>query len=179
MEIEAQALCQAIREHCFNAPFSLVLDCHSGFGFDDHIWFPYAYSKQPIPHLAEMYALKRLLNQTYPHLDYRFEPQSHSYTAHGDLWDYLYLESQQMDTVFLPLTMEMGSWRWVKKNPRQLASITGLFNPILPHRLKRVLRRHIVLMEFLLRASRGWQQWLPTQADRDSLNTLAHEHWYQ
>lgn len=159
-------------------PFSLVLDCHSGFGFDDHLWFPYAYSKKPIAHLPEVYALKQLLNQTYPHLDYRFEPQSISYTTHGDLWDYLYLESQSLNTCFLPLTMEMGSWRWIKKNPRQLASVTGLFNPILPHRLKRVLRRHTVLMEFLLRACYSWHQWIPHESERENLRKVAGDHWY-
>ncbi|NIB44252.1 DUF2817 domain-containing protein [Pseudomaricurvus alkylphenolicus] len=178
MEIESQAVCDFVRRELLPAPFSILLDCHSGFGFDDRIWFPFAYSRRPIDHLSEVFALKRLLNQTYPHLHYLFEPQSLQYTTHGDLWDYLYLESLQRDTVFLPLTLEMGSWRWVKKNPRQLASVSGLFNPIIPHRLRRVLRQHIVMMEFLIRACRAWQQWCPQPTQRVFLQREALRHWY-
>lgn len=178
METEAQALIRLIRSECFSRPFSMVLDCHSGFGFKDRLWFPYAYSQKPIDHLGEAYALKKLLNNTYPHLDYEFEPQAKSYTAHGDLWDHLYLESLKTQSTFLPLTMEMGSWRWVKKNPRQLTSMMGLFNPVMPHRLQRVLRRHIVLMEFLIRATRAWEKWLPTGQNRQISYQQAMEHWY-
>lgn len=178
MQAEAQVLCDFIRQELFPAPFSMVLDCHSGFGFEDRLWFPYAYSKKPIPHLGETYALKQLLNQTYPHLNYIFEPQARHYTTHGDLWDYLYLESLQNTGTFLPLTMEMGSWRWVKKNPLQLASIDGLFNPVKPHRLKRALRGHTVLMEFLIRAVRAYQNWLPQDQQRDYYQGEAMAHWY-
>ncbi|GAB1259461.1 M14 family metallopeptidase [Aurantivibrio plasticivorans] len=173
MEPETLALCDFIENNLFTTPFNIVLDCHSGFGFEDRLWFPFAYSKKPIYHLSEIYALKRLLNQTYPHLNYVFEPQSKHYTAHGDLWDYLYLKSLEKNTIFLPLTMEMGSWRWVKKNPRQLASISGLFNPTIPHRLKRVLRQHIVLMEFLIRAVRSYQNWQPFAEKRAHLHSEA------
>ncbi len=178
MEPETLALCDFIENNLFTNPFNIVLDCHSGFGFEDRLWFPFAYSKKPIYHLSEIYALKRLLNQTYPHLNYVFEPQSKHYTAHGDLWDYLYLKSFEKNTIFLPLTMEMGSWRWVKKNPRQLASISGLFNPTIPHRLKRVLRQHIVLMEFLIRAVRSYQNWQPLAEKRAHLHSEAVRYWY-
>jgi len=178
MEAEALALEELIEQECFGRRFSLVLDCHSGFGFQDRLWFPYAYSQRPMEHLAEVYALKNLLARTYPHLDYVFEPQSLSYTSHGDLWDYFYQKSLALDTTFLPLTMEMGSWRWIKKNPRQLVSLTGIFNPIIPHRLTRVLRRHIILMEFLIRATRAWQQWVPAIDQRNHLREKALAHWY-
>ena len=178
MEAESQAIIELVRKECLTRPFSLILDCHSGFGFEDRLWFPYAYSRRPMEHLAEAYALKQLLHRTYPHLNYVFEPQAHSYTAHGDLWDYLYLEALEKNTVFLPMTMEMGSWRWIKKNPRQLASLSGIFNPVIPHRLQRVLRRHIVLMEFLIRATRAWQQGIPEQEFRRQQTTEALQHWY-
>lgn len=34
------------------------------------------------------------------------------------------------------------------KNPRQLFSRHGMFNPIKAHRIKRVLRRHADLLDF-------------------------------
>ncbi|EWH09639.1 peptidase M14 carboxypeptidase A [Catenovulum agarivorans DS-2] len=168
MQPEAQALVNFIQQQTFNSPFSLVLDCHSGFGLHDRIWFPYARSRfQPIQHLGEVFHLRDLLFQAYPYHSYKFEPQAKHYLCHGDLWDYLYDLSLEKPTTFLPLTLEMGSWRWVRKNPAQLLRAVGLFHPIKPHRVKRVLRSHLVLMEFLIRASASYQNWL---YDGKSLN---------
>jgi hypothetical protein len=88
------------------------------------------------------------------------------------------LESLENASTFLPLTMEMGSWRWVKKNPLQLASIDGLFNPVKPHRLQRALRGHIVLMEFLIRAVRAYQNWMPDLHKSQQLRQEAMKLWY-
>ncbi|MCG8459603.1 MAG: hypothetical protein MI919_25265, partial [Holophagales bacterium] len=79
-----------------------------------------------------------------------FEPQSRHYVTHGDLWDYAYQQAYQEERLLLPLTLEMGPWRWVKKNPMQFGP-TGLFNPVKPHRVQRVLRHHMSLLEFLIR----------------------------
>lgn len=161
MEIESQALCDFIEQDTFNAPLSIALDCHSGFGIADRIWFPYAKSKlQPIAHIGEMYHLRELLFQSYPHQDYIFEPQAKHYLCHGDLWDHLYDKSLGQATTFLPLTLEMGSWRWVKKNPLQLIQALGLYHPMKPHRVKRVLRGHLILMDFLTRAAASYPNWL-------------------
>jgi len=60
---------------------------------------------------------------------------------------------------FLPLTLELGSWLWIRKNPRQIFDLLGGFNPIRPHRLRRTLRRHLPLIQFLLRAVAGSDSW--------------------
>ena len=160
MQTESQALSDYITRELLNRPFSMVLDCHSGFGFNNRIWFPYAKSKQPVPHIADIYRLQAMLKHNYPHQDYLFEPQSCNYTTHGDLWDHLYqLSLQQNENTFIPLTLEMGSWNWIKKNPLQIFQATGIFHPIQPHRIKRVLRQHHVLMEFLIKATRSHQNW--------------------
>jgi len=179
MEIEAQALCRVVEQHLLGRPFSIALDCHSGYGLKDHIWFPYAGSKKPFPQAAEVQALKTLFDRSYPnHSYYDIEPQSRSYTTHGDLWDYLHARSLQRQGLFLPLTLEMGSWQWVKKNPRQLFRLPHLFNPVLPHRHQRILRRHLVLIDFLLRAVHGFQHWLPVAQERDHCRELAYQQWY-
>ena len=54
--------------------------------------------------------------------------------------------------MFLPVTLEMGSWLWVKKNPRQIFSRHGIFNPMIEHRQQRVLRTHIGWLDFITRA---------------------------
>ena len=180
MELESQAVCRVVEEELLPRPFSLAIDCHSGFGLDDRIWFPYAHTRAPIEHLPELHALKELLDSGHLHHTYVFEPQSRQYLAHGDLWDHLYLQSLQRPEagVFLPLTLEMGSWRWVKKNPRQLFSRLGLFNPMSQHRHQRVLRRHLAWLDLMTRAASSHTQWRPTGAAREQHRQAALSHWY-
>lgn len=179
MQTEAQILCDYIRGAVFSSPFSLVLDCHSGFGYHNQIWFPYAKSRvEPIKHLGEVYFLRKLLFQTYPYQNYRFEPQSQHYLTHGDLWDFLYLESLNNGNFFLPLTLEMGSWRWIRKNPLQLRRLLGLFHPIKPHRINRVLRGHLMLMDFLIHATLSYQKWLGDSSS-DEMEQQALNLWYR
>jgi hypothetical protein len=177
---EAAALFEVVRARLHSHPFSIAMDCHSGFGFRDRIWFPYARSHEPAPNLPDAFALRALFNRTYPnHSFYLMEPQSLSYTTHGDLWDFLYDEFQERRPgVFLPFTLEMGSWLWVKKNPRQFFSWFGHFNPILPHRLERVLRRHLTLFDFLVASAAAWEEWLPTGVRRDEYRTEGMRRWF-
>ncbi|WP_372825652.1 M14 family zinc carboxypeptidase [Polaromonas sp.] len=176
METESAALLQVVREQLACRPFSLALDCHSGYGFTDSLWFPYARTRRLMAHLPEMFTLKAMLEQSMPHHDYSFEPQSNQYLLHGDLWDHAYDHTPE-DHVFLPMTLELGSWLWIRKNPRQLFSRHGIFNPIKAHRIKRVLRRHADLLDFLARAAFAAPGWLPLAARRDQLQQLATAHW--
>ena len=179
MEIENQALCRTVQEELLSRHFSIAVDCHSGFGSRDRIWFPYAHSVNPIPHLAEILALEELFQNIYPNNKYLFEPQSLQYRTHGDIWDYLYWHAQQdQSKTFLPLTLEMGSWLWVKKNPRQLFSRQGIFNPSVEHRLHRVLRGHSVWLDFLMRAACSHGNWLARGPDRSRLQERAVARWY-
>jgi hypothetical protein len=179
LEAEAAAVCQLVDDELLGHRFSMVVDCHSGFGVTDRIWFPYAHTASPIPHLAEMHALLEILDQTHRHHRYVFEPQSRQYLAHGDLWDYLYLRSlDRAERVFLPLTLEMGSWLWVKKNPRQLFSRHGIFNPLIEHRRQRVLRRHLQWLDFMTRAASGNALWLPAGEAREIHRRRAMQRWY-
>ncbi|NBX75375.1 MAG: DUF2817 domain-containing protein, partial [Proteobacteria bacterium] len=117
MEYEAQVLCQFIQEEVFPSRLSINIDVHSGYGAKDRFWFPYAKTKTPFNHLAEVFSLKNLFDKTYPNHVYRIEPQSSQYVTHGDLWDYLYDHHQQQKSgkIFLPFCLEMGSWLWVRK----------------------------------------------------------------
>lgn len=179
MEPESAALCALVERELHPRPFSLALDCHSGFGLRDRLWFPLAHSRRPIPHLAELQALLDAFARSHPHHPYLIEPQSAQYLAHGDLWDHLYLQSCARGAgAFLPLTLEMGSWLWVKKNPRQLFSRAGMFNPLLAHRQGRVLRRHLPLLDFLVRAAVAADRWLPTDDARDEHRRTALRRWY-
>lgn len=101
--------------------------------------------------------------------------RSRQYLAHGDLWDHLALAAPN---VFLPLTLEMGSWLWVRKNPRQLFSRHGIFNPLSEHRRDRVLRRHVHLLDFMLRATVSHARWCPHGDERARHLERAMGRWY-
>lgn len=179
MEPESQAVCRIVEKELLPRQFSLALDCHSGFGLRDRIWFPHAHTTTPIEHLADIHALEELFSQSHPNHNYVFEPQSLQYRTHGDLWDYLYLNALAgSKRVFLPLTLEMGSWLWVKKNPRQLFSRLGMFNPTRTHRLQRVLRSHTVWLDFMARAACSHDLWLPQGDARTLSRSSALERWY-
>ncbi|WP_342399155.1 hypothetical protein [Paucibacter sediminis] len=180
MQPESQALCDLVETELLSHRVALSVDCHSGFGMLDRIWFPFAGTARPLAHLAEMHALSEILDQTLAQHRYVFEPQSRQYLTHGDLWDHLYLRSQaQPDRMLLPLTLEMGSWLWVKKNPRQLFSRQGIFNPQVQHRQQRVLRRHLAWLDFLARAACGAAGWLPAGDQRPVHHERAVERWYR
>ena len=179
MEAESRALCDAVQHELLGRPFCLALDCHSGFGMRDRIWFPYAHSRRPIPDLAQLHALHEIFSQSHGHHNYVFEPQSRQYLAHGDLWDHLYACARRTPgQVFLPLTLEMGSWLWVKKNPRQLFSRLGIFNPLIAHREQRVLRRHLPLLDFSIRAAAAHALWLPRGDLRERHEHSGLARWY-
>lgn len=181
MEKESEALLRFLRREIFPARFAITLDLHSGFGLLDRLWFPYAYTDKPFDRIDHMFALKRRLERSLPNHTYVVEPQSKQYLTHGDLWDYIYLEHRQACPAhaFLPLTLEMGSWLWIKKNPRQLFSSLGIFNPMMPHRLQRTLRRHLALLDFVVRAAVSHDNWAhPNILDKTQAAAEAHKHWY-
>ncbi len=167
MEPEAQALVDFVVQEMFAARIGLSLDLHSGFGFRDRLWYPYAKQRGGFPRLPEVRGLARLLERTYPHHRYCIETQSDSYLTSGDLWDHLFdlhLARHGLDgPVFIPWTLEMGSWRWLRKNPWQLFTAYGAFNPVVPHRLRRVMRHHLLLLDFFLRATCNPGSWCPAE----------------
>ncbi|MFT4047817.1 MAG: M14 family zinc carboxypeptidase [Solimonas sp.] len=179
MECESAALCALVERELLGRPFSIAIDCHSGFGVDDRLWFPYAHTRAPIPHLAEMHALDAIFASSHAHHRYVFEPQSLQYLTHGDLWDHLYLRAlREPERIFLPITLEMGSWLWIKKNPRQIFTRYGIFNPLIAHRQQRVVRRHHALLDFFVRAAIGFERWLPRGDARERHRLDAMARWY-
>jgi hypothetical protein len=162
MEPEAAALVRLVEDELFAAPFAIALDLHSGFGFLDRLWYPYARTREPMPDHPSIAALGRLLDDTLPNHVYRFEQTAQTYTIRGDLWDHLYDRRRAAGGgILLPLTLEMGSWTWVRKNPLQILSSLGRFNPTKPHRHRRTLRRHLPLLDFLLHATASHRAWAP------------------
>lgn len=176
MEAESEALCALVRRELLSRPFSLALDCHSGFGLRDRIWFPHAHTREPFLHIAEIHVLQELFRSDGSRRQYLFEPQSRRYLTHGDLWDYLCAEAGP--GVFIPLTLEMGSWRWVRGNPRQALRRLGIFNPLQPERAARVRRHHFAWLEFLCAAAWRYADWMPDGMERKRRHHLALARWF-
>ena len=181
MELENKVLWDLVKKEVFPAKVSIALDVHSGFGSQDRIWFPYARTRTPFPYLAQMHAFKELFDETYQHHVYTIEPQAQQYTTHGDEWDYFLDEflKTENDKFFLPLALEMGSWLWIRKNPLQLLNPLGIFNPMSPHRVRRMLRRHKNLVDFLRRAVLSPKAWVNISAEEKlQQRNKALELWY-
>ncbi len=178
-EPEFIALKNIIQRYCHSNRPCLAVDFHSGFGFQDHLWIPYAYRRLPIPDIGSYVALKLLWERNFPHHNYVFGPQAMHYLSHGDIWDYFYQTSRAQGITLLPLTLEMGSWLWVKKHPQQLFSFAGLFNPTVPHRHARVLRGHLLLIDFLLAAARNIEHWRPKGEREREMQQMAQSLWYR
>jgi hypothetical protein len=172
-------LCEFVQRQGKASRFMIALDVHSGFVGSDRIWFPYARTRTLFPDIAEMLALKKLLDATYPKHRYIVEPQATQYTAHGDVWDYLYDTFKVNNTsgMFLPLTLELGTASWLKRNWR-VPSKLAFFHPLEPTLTRRVLRRHIQLFEFLQRVVYSWERWARLEpGQRTALAGEAREMW--
>lgn len=180
LESEAKILCDRVLQESARSPVLVSLDIHSGFGVMDRLWFPFAYSNRPFPLLEEISALVDIYEENFPYHTYRIQPQSHDYMTHGDLWDYMFLEHQKQSTnIFLPLSLEMGSWNWIKKNPLQMFSKLGFFNPVKNHRRARTLRRHYGLIDFLLRSLYSERFWKEIQTKREENHRRSRgRRWY-
>jgi len=181
MEVETKAVLEVVQRELLTSSASISVDVHSGFGAKDRFWFPYAHSRRPFPYLAEAYALKGLMDTTYSNHIYVFEPMSRQYTIHGDPWDFIFEENRKAagHGFFLPFCLEMGSWIWLKKNPLQVFSKNGVFDPMLPHRRSRILRRHLSLFDFLHRALLSPDAWVEQSTEQRAANMKkALELWY-
>ncbi len=183
MEKEALAVCNLVKDQLFNSPLSIALDLHSGFGLKDRLWFPYASRRTSFAYIAETLALKELFDRCYQHHIYKIEPMCLEYLISGDLWDYLiddFVEQSNNEKLFLPLTLEMGSWLWLRKNPSHLFSRHGLFHPLLPHRQQRVFRRHFLLFDFLHRSLINPSAWAQLESHQKTNYTKkAEDAWYK
>ncbi len=170
LELESRLLLRLVQEQCFNAPFSITMDLHSGFGVRDCLWTPYAKQQGLPPTWEEYRRIAQLIDNSLKYAKYDFAPQSRYYCTNGDLWDYLYdryLEQNPGEEGhFLPLTLEVGTWRFIKKSPLTGFRTWNYFNPAHAHRFRRVIRRHIQLLNLLAHLTANWEQAFITPSDR-------------
>lgn len=149
LERESRALYRFLQQFAWRTParVHVALDIHSGYGAQNYLWWPYSFSKRRVPHAAVFEQWGAELQKRHPL--YRIEPMSLSYQTHGDLWDRALLEFEarkeagklRAKSLFLPLTLEIGTWEELKKNPLRILQKRRIFNP--PRQSRKVyLREH-------------------------------------
>jgi Zinc carboxypeptidase len=125
----------------------LALDIHSGYGSQNFFWWPYSFSKKVV--FQEQAFLKIAARLRSSHPLYRIEPMALSYQTHGDLWDAALIEfertQQNKKSLFLPFTLEVGTWQEIRKSPRRLFNREAIFNPPRESR-KAYLKAHRALL---------------------------------
>lgn len=152
LERESRALFRFLDEKIWKRKGRIhpVLDIHSGYGAENFLWWPYSFSRRQVYHEPAFLSMAEALRQRHPL--YRIEPMSLSYQTHGDLWDKALLEFERRQragemkkSMFLPLTLEIGTWHEIKKSPRRLLNREKIFNPPATSR-KQYLREHRALI---------------------------------
>jgi Zinc carboxypeptidase len=163
MEHETKTMIDFIKRETLQSDFAMTIDIHSGFGMRDRLWYPFSFTRDEFPYLSQINTIAEKLKESFPFHVYIIEPQHKSYMLHGDPWDFIFnahaADGAKTGRVFIPWCLEMGSWTWLKKNPMQLFTRHGIFNPILPHRYSRIMRRHRPLLEFFKQITQHHQIW--------------------
>jgi hypothetical protein len=174
MELENKALFQFVQKHLFDAPFSLALDIHSGFGMRDRMWYPYGKSMNPYPDELLARKMARYFKVTNPFHNYKFEKQSDSYLIHGDMWDYMYdqFKEKKTSTKFLPWTLEIGSWSWWLSKPHRLLNFSRMFHTNDTRKYNRVMRKHWGLLDFFKDMTIHHKTWAGEQRSKKNLNRI-------
>lgn len=155
-EPETRTLFKCMSEYFFHTTRSIapVLDIHSGYGTRDSFWWPYAGFRQITPDEDIFARVVRHL-RSCGHTSPAYSQQSESYTTHGDLWDRLYIDhiervrSADSDAApFLPMTLEIGTWSGLKRNPFRLFSKKGIFSPHPREKEETIVRYRGLLADF-------------------------------
>lgn len=166
LEAESKVLIDFVKEVLWQAPFSISLDLHSGFGGQNYIWTPYAKQFGLPPTWSDFMRIKTVLKDALQYFKYKFKPQSAYYTADGDLWDYMYdqylLNEGHISGRFLPMTLEVGTWNFIKKAPLSGLRLWNYFNPSRPEGFKKVVQQHIPLLLLLSHITSNWQRIFPS-----------------
>jgi len=169
LEPESRALYRFVYHYFFPIENSImpVLDLHSGFGALDHVWWPYARSKNPCLDTPIYEKMAQYLTEGKQHTRYKFGPQSETYTTHGDLWDRFYdhyteklvSPNPKWKSRFLPVTLEVGTWSDIKENPMKIFRKRGIFNPARENKFETIVTHRDFLRDFVLLSQSELKDW--------------------
>lgn len=190
LEYENIILKDFVVKNMMPSPFAMSVDIHSGFGWHDRLWYPYGKSHQPFDQTRITSVFARYLKLSHPYHRYIVEKQSDSYLINGDMWDYIYdvhkelygsslnlcTEDQRSNThesknIFIPWTLEVGSWSWLLRKPHRIFSTSGLFHTEkTTNKYAFTMRKHWGLLDFFQRMTIHYRTWVREQEPKKSLD---------
>lgn len=169
LEPEAKVLSRFLQEYFFPVKDSLipVIDIHSGYGSIDHVWWPYARTQKECEDDFLYHKISKYLSQKKNHTNYKFGPQSETYTIHGDLWDRFYdtflhkkeTTTPKSDSRLLPITLEIGTWSDLGQNPLKVFKKRGIFNPAKENKKKSIISHREFLTDVIRIAQTKLNDW--------------------
>ncbi|MCO5114161.1 MAG: hypothetical protein M9899_08295 [Bdellovibrionaceae bacterium] len=210
LEYENQVLRDFVIKNMMPSPFAMSVDIHSGFGWHDRLWYPYAKSYLPFDQTRITSVFARYLKLSHPYHRYIVEKQSDSYLIHGDMWDHIYdihkslygssqdsqslalhsqmnLEHKQLMSnvfdsrfsapedhkkIFIPWTLEVGSWSWLLRKPHRIFSTSGLFHTEkTTNKYAFTMRKHWGLLDFFQRMTIHYRTWVREQEPKKGLDS--------
>ncbi len=174
MELENKVLFDFVSKNLYPAPFSMALDIHSGFGWQDRMWYPYGKTMRPFDDEALARKIARYFKVSHPFHNYKFEKQSDSYMIHGDMWDHMYDSFKKLNynSKFLPWTLEIGSWSWLLSRPHRIFNAAGLFHTDDSSKYAYVMRKHWGLLDFFKDMTIHHKAWVKEQGSKEDLNRI-------
>lgn len=168
LEPEARIVKRFVEKYFFSNEKSILslIDIHSGFGSIDHVWWPFAFSRESCADEKIYQKMAWHLKEKKLHSSYEYGPQSETYTTHGDLWDLFYLEyqnrieSKNLKSKFLPWTLEIGTWSDIPIEPSKLFRKRGIFNPAKENKQAVIRKYRNFLRDFVCLSSYKRSHWL-------------------
>ena len=154
-QMESRIYLDFFKEDIFKSYKKIYLiDLHSGFGFKDHLWTPYAGLKK-YPEDWQKY--KKIKEKLFKEIDDNiiFKPSFKSYSIKGDLLDTLYRyfhKNKKNNQLFLPFCLEIGSWGHLLRYWGGHHGILDIFNPKeieeVVNKEKNILDKLIINLDF-------------------------------
>ncbi len=159
IEKENQIVLNFLDENVFPSEFKITLDIHSAFLRHPRIWMPYASGKKvPDKEKKIFMEIKKYLYTIYKHHPYKYEKQTNLYSTHGDFWDYNfdnYLAKGK--GTYLPLTLEISSYKWAIKNILSRWTMEAVFNPLDRRKGRDEYIKHMMIFDFIIKFAKNYQ----------------------
>ena len=157
IEKENQVVLDFLERSVFPSDFKVTLDVHSAFLRHPRVWIPYASGKQiPEKEQTIFNEIKKYLYSIYKHHPYRYEKQTKLYSTHGDFWDYNFDKHLQTGKgTYLPLTLEISSFRWAIINIFSKWTLEAIFNPLNKRKSRGEYIKHMLIFDFIIRFTKN------------------------
>ena len=121
---------------------------------------PYASGKKVPEKETKIFAeIKKHLYTIYRHHPYKYEKQTDIYSTHGDFWDYNF--DQHLESgkgTYLPLTLEISSFKWAMRNLLSNWTVEAIFNPINRHQSRDEYIKHMMIFDFIIKFAKNYKK---------------------